>query len=479
MIVTAIIVSWNNKRATLKSIEHVLAQKVDFDLNVIVADNASTDGTVPAIRERFPNVKIIANERNLGGAGGFHVGATEALKRDCDYLWLLDNDAYAQTDCAAIAIRTLENRDHTHAVALGSMILLDSNPQIVQECGGRWNVWTGSIALVNGGISVEKVTEKTIQVDYTPACSLFVRSTAAKQAGLIDPDIFFYFDDIEWCRRLVSSDSRNHILIDTQSRVQHEFGGEKPIVARRLYYSRRNARTFLFDRLRTSIMQDVSRVLYSTLMFHLEILFLILSSRFDLLVSNLIALRDYILNVRGPGKSQLLLSDQVHPFQIGCRADFKVMTKTRLLLVGFNYYSELLELLESLKASEVKPSTIYVLNPTPDLAPALSSKFPYPITEFRCQPTIRSRLNCAFRCLMGHYTVIVGHRRYDSFSMFGTQSFHYDQSGLFYHRYPPIIRCFIGIAYGFFVAPFTIPISFACIVIKSRIWPNQYRPKRP
>ena len=61
---------------------------------IVVVDNASTDGSVETIRSQFPNVDLIVNSKNLGGTGGFNTGIRYVLKKGgFKYVWLLDNDA--------------------------------------------------------------------------------------------------------------------------------------------------------------------------------------------------------------------------------------------------------------------------------------------------------------------------------------------------------------------------------------------------
>ena len=87
-----VICNYNKQMYIVKCIESVLKSSFhDFDIYVV--DNASTDDSVKKIREHFgTQVILLENKENLGGSGGFNTGLREALKREYEYLMLVDND---------------------------------------------------------------------------------------------------------------------------------------------------------------------------------------------------------------------------------------------------------------------------------------------------------------------------------------------------------------------------------------------------
>jgi GT2 family glycosyltransferase len=85
MQVTAVVLSWNGREDTLACLRSLEGENVD----VIVVDNASDDGSAEAVAGR---AELIRNERNLGYAGGMNVGIRRALERGADAVLLLNND---------------------------------------------------------------------------------------------------------------------------------------------------------------------------------------------------------------------------------------------------------------------------------------------------------------------------------------------------------------------------------------------------
>lgn len=89
--VIVIVLNWNGKKNTFECLESL--RHIDYkNYNVIVVDNASTDGSQKFLRENFSEITLIENERNLGFGGGLNVGIKEAIRRSADYVLCLNND---------------------------------------------------------------------------------------------------------------------------------------------------------------------------------------------------------------------------------------------------------------------------------------------------------------------------------------------------------------------------------------------------
>ncbi len=89
-MVSVVIVSWNTRELTIAAVASALAQQTDAEVEVIVVDNGSVDGSVAALRERFAGLRVIAVGRNLGFSGGNNVGLARARG---EYTLLLNSDA--------------------------------------------------------------------------------------------------------------------------------------------------------------------------------------------------------------------------------------------------------------------------------------------------------------------------------------------------------------------------------------------------
>ena len=91
MKVVAVVVTYNRKELLKECIEALIKQEYN-DCEILIVDNASTDGTKDYINQYIKENKIIYKNTgsNLGGAGGFNYGMKEACKLGCDYIWNMD-----------------------------------------------------------------------------------------------------------------------------------------------------------------------------------------------------------------------------------------------------------------------------------------------------------------------------------------------------------------------------------------------------
>jgi len=183
--VEIVIVNWNKKDDVLACLDSVFA--LDYDnYEVIVVDNASTDGSVEAIREKYGNkLALITNCENLGGTGGFNMGLKEALKREGEYVYLLDNDVVVDRKALIELVNALEE-DEQKAFA-GSRV---------------YNFWNSGEIWSEGEIIENNANEQNlILIKHAPACSLLVRKSTIKEVGLMDERFFLFADDRDWCYR--------------------------------------------------------------------------------------------------------------------------------------------------------------------------------------------------------------------------------------------------------------------------------------
>jgi GT2 family glycosyltransferase len=234
--VAIVIVTWNKKAFVLEllaSLQHLNYPNYD----VIVVDNCSTDQTSEAILEHFPDTIIINNPENTGGAGGFNIGLQFAQDNEYTYCWLLDNDVVVDSDALLHLVNTLESTPN--ASICGSQILI-SGSETVQECGGNINWRKSNVILNKHGQTrvIDSSPDGIIEVDYCAACSMLVRMSDVAKYGKIDPEMFIFWDDIEWSTRIKSYGKQ--VLCNLNSVVWHHFNGYKPSTAWRVYYRIRN-----------------------------------------------------------------------------------------------------------------------------------------------------------------------------------------------------------------------------------------------
>lgn len=95
MTLSVVIVTWNTRDLVVECVASILKHTRVESMEVIVVDNASSDGTVAVLRHRFPDIRIIESPENLGGPVGFNLGMEAAQG---EVLLLMQSDAYVVDD---------------------------------------------------------------------------------------------------------------------------------------------------------------------------------------------------------------------------------------------------------------------------------------------------------------------------------------------------------------------------------------------
>lgn len=176
--------------------------KPDF---MIIVNNASTDGTEEYLnvwKEKPTSFEkiVIHNKQNLGGSGGFSVGVEEALKLDCDYMFLADDDAYAEPKVLEELHKadTYLNKKQANIAALCTAIYNGSERELSHRCIVRQGLFNVKLDWIQ-----EKAYLKNIfRVDIFTFVGACIKKSVVKKIGLPKSQYFIYYDDAEYCMRI-------------------------------------------------------------------------------------------------------------------------------------------------------------------------------------------------------------------------------------------------------------------------------------
>ncbi len=246
--VAVVILNWNGKKFLEKFLPNVIRYSKD-DAEVIVADNASTDGSIESLQRHFPDIRIIENKENYGFAEGYN----QALSRiEADYYVLLNSDIEVtenwinpvielmEKDPAIAAcqpkIRAYHDRSKfEYAGAAGGFIDKYGYP----FCRGRLFQY-----LENDQGQYDDTTE----VFWATGACMFVKAPLYHEFDGLDGDFFAHMEEIDFCWRLKNHDYK--IMYCPCSTVFHVGGGTLPkISSRKTYLNFRNNMTLLYKNL--------------------------------------------------------------------------------------------------------------------------------------------------------------------------------------------------------------------------------------
>lgn len=229
--VSVIIVNYNTRDYVLDCLESVYAQAGNVSFEVIVADNASQDGSCKAIRERFPAVTLFDNKDNRGFAGANNQGLRIARGR---YVLLLNPDTIVLDRAIEKMVRYMD--EHPDIGCSGCQVMLDAS-EIQRTCfrfpsplnvlldttglsrlfprsrffGRYWMGWW------------DRCSER--DVDVVSGMFMLLRREVVEEVGLMDEDYFVYAEEADWCYRMWKHGWRR--VFAPIAQIIHREGGGK------------------------------------------------------------------------------------------------------------------------------------------------------------------------------------------------------------------------------------------------------------
>ena len=188
--VIAVVVTYNRKELLKECIEALIHQEYQ-NCDILIVDNASTDGTEDYIREFIENHKIIYRNTgaNLGGAGGFNYGMREACKLGCDFVWVMDDDCIVHKDSLTKLLETDQKLNGNYGFLSSKALWKDGNlcrMNIPKKTFGTWL----------------KTFDTMQEVAMASFVSLFLKRETILEVGLPIKEFFIWTDDWEFTRRI-------------------------------------------------------------------------------------------------------------------------------------------------------------------------------------------------------------------------------------------------------------------------------------
>ena len=219
--VVVVVLSWNGLEDTLECLESLRCSDYP-NTEMVVVDNGSEDGSCAVIRERYPGVTLIANEKNLGFVRGNNIGLEHGMGRGADLLLLLNNDTVVAPDCISELVAAIE-RDRATGI-VGPLMQRTLRPDLV-DMGGDFDFWTGTVILRHFVAGMEG--DGLYPITYVWGCGLMVRRDVLERVGLLDERYVAYFEDADFCKRAWAMGFATAVA--TRARMVHKIGrsGEK------------------------------------------------------------------------------------------------------------------------------------------------------------------------------------------------------------------------------------------------------------
>jgi GT2 family glycosyltransferase len=208
-----IIVSHNTKSDLEACLQSIYQNPPRAAHEIIVVDNASRDGSVEAVRARWPNVRTITLVRNVGFAAANNIGFRQSQS---ELVLLLNSDTLVLKGSIDRLVRAV--RELPGAAIVGPR-LIDANDAAELSFGrmiSPLNELRQKLLVRAGRERVEAMTSAQAEVDWVSGACLLVRKAAAQSAGLLDERYFMYCEDVDFCAAVRAQGGRVYFVPDAR-----------------------------------------------------------------------------------------------------------------------------------------------------------------------------------------------------------------------------------------------------------------------
>lgn len=236
MDLSIVIINWNTRQHLIACLESIREYPPSGEYEIIVVDNASTDGSAEAVRESFPDVCLIPNEQNLGYAKGNNQAIAAS---GGEYILLLNPDVRVKAGAVDALIRFAEA--HRDVAAVGCR-LVGTDGKVQKSCRSfpePLGVFLEYVRLPRlfprskriGSYRMTYFDYSTdAEVDQPMASCLLIPRKAWEDVGPFDERFPIFFNDVDWCYRAKEKGWR--ICFTPSAEVIHD-GGASTRQARR------------------------------------------------------------------------------------------------------------------------------------------------------------------------------------------------------------------------------------------------------
>jgi rhamnopyranosyl-N-acetylglucosaminyl-diphospho-decaprenol beta-1,3/1,4-galactofuranosyltransferase len=193
--VAAVVVTYNRRELLIEALGALRAQTRAPD-QVIVVDNASTDGTAAAVRAGFPEVQLAGTGRNTGGAGGFAYGIALALAAAADLIWVMDDDTVPEPGALRALIEARGQHQGTPPVLMASRVVWTdgrAHPMNTPRPKPFASRAERAAAAAAGCVPIRSASFVSVLID----------AAQCRRRGLPQADYFLWNDDFEFTTRLI------------------------------------------------------------------------------------------------------------------------------------------------------------------------------------------------------------------------------------------------------------------------------------
>ncbi|HAX62074.1 MAG TPA: glycosyltransferase family 2 protein [Elusimicrobia bacterium] len=263
MKLSIIIVNYNTKTLLDECLGSIYRNPPTDDFEIVVVDNASEDGSVELVQNKYPGVKIVKNEKNLGFAKANNIGIRISRGK---YVILLNSDTKILNSSLD---KMLDYIDTHPSVGIVGPKLIGEGEEIIQM---SWH-WYPTIfkeavqkILAPQYISkykimrlvVEFLVRKKRNVELVPGACMLVRKKVFDDVGLLDENLFLYFEEPDFCMRVRNAGWK--IVFLPEAKVIHKLGQTMKKIGKETLIIYRESQLYFYKKHNSKLQQKLLRL---------------------------------------------------------------------------------------------------------------------------------------------------------------------------------------------------------------------------
>ncbi|MCP4359332.1 MAG: glycosyltransferase family 2 protein, partial [Chloroflexi bacterium] len=250
LTLSIIIVSWNVLDLLRDCLYSIVQEQGDLDVEVIVVDGASTDGSPEMVATEFPWVTLIRFHENIGFPRGNNVGMAKA---DGRYILLLNPDTVLHGRALETMVKFMD--DNPDVGVVGAQLLNEDGS--VQSSRRRFpklttaffestwlQPWAPRSILADYYVT-DVADGETVEVDWVMGACIMTRAEVVMQVGGMDEAYFMYSEELDWCRRIKTAGWRVMYLPAAQITHYQGKSSEQVVVQRHILFNQAKLRYIL------------------------------------------------------------------------------------------------------------------------------------------------------------------------------------------------------------------------------------------
>ena len=226
-----VIVTYRCREFALRCLDSLAAQLPGALEQTIIVDNASGDGVVEAVRKRYPQVRILTRQRNVGFAAAANAGIRELTT--CDVVCVLNPDTIVLDGELASAAQYLRVHE---GVAIAGIRIENADGTLQPSCRafpGHRTVFFNRHSLATKLLPANRFSQQYLMtdwphdevrsVDWVSGACMLIHRRAIETIGVFDAHYFFSIEDVDYCKR--AHDAGLGVVFYPMARVRHRVGG--------------------------------------------------------------------------------------------------------------------------------------------------------------------------------------------------------------------------------------------------------------